>query len=535
MLITGATDGIGLALADLLDRRGERLVIVGRRALETLSEEARDLAKRHLYCRADLSRESAADTVTEFLRTHEVGALDRLVLNAAGGFHGGIAEESPDALRALVELNLASPIALTHALSPLLTAAGGRVVFVSSVVSSLPSPSYAVYSATKAALEGFARSLRTEVRGSFEVQVVRPGATRSGLHRKMGIERSTIDWTRFPAAEVTARRLLRAIDGPARDRTLGAVNTLIHLAGRLAPGLIEHFMRRSGSSLGTTPPAPAHPGDPRKPRCVITGAADGIGRALAIALAREGCTIVGIDRDASRAARTQAEIEAVGGEASFLEADLARASEIESVGEALAAGPPIDIVVHSAGISAVGRFVSLPLAAQRAVLDINFIAPLHLTTTLLRRNALSSAPHLVSLASLSCFTSYPGAAVYAASKDGLASWTRSLSAALGSAARVLTIHPGPVRTRHAERYSPTEGGADRRMPPEAVAEAIAHALRRRRRGTRIPGATNRAVAILGRLAPGLMEGIMKRVILDRLDEGGETSIRLDRAPPESQR
>lgn len=526
ILITGATDGIGLALARLQAERGDRLVLVGRRALADLPERVRALTDRHPYCRADLSRPDAARIVCDFLGAHRITALDRLVLNAAEGYFGDIGDQSPDAIRRMVDLNLTGPIALTHTLAPLLVAARGRVTFVSSAVSSLPSPRYAVYSATKAALEGFTRSLRIEARGRFEVQVVRPGATRTGLHEKMGLPPSVMDWTKFPSAEETAGPLARALDTRPRTVTLGAANMVMYGVGRIAPGVLEWAMRLTGRrrARSETPDrsAAGHPSTELRsgagPRCVITGAADGIGRALALEFARAGYEIVGIDRDEARAARTQADVEAAGGTASFLRADLSDAEDVERTVTALSEGPPVGVLVHNAGISAVGRFEDHPLANQRDVLRLNLLAPLLLTAGLLRHGALAEAPRVVCLASLSCFTGYPGAAVYAASKDGLASYARSLSVALGPEARVLTVYPGPVRTLHAERYSPDNARADRRMPPEALAERIVRAVLRGDRGTLVPGAANRAAALTGHLFPGAMESVMKRVILDKLDQ-----------------
>jgi short-subunit dehydrogenase len=123
---------------------------------------------------------------------------------------------------------------------------------------------------------------------------------------------------------------------------------------------------------------------------------------------------------------------------------------------------------------------------------------------------------IVFLASLSVFTGYPGALGYAASKDGLAAYARSLRAALRKRRiNVLTVFPGPTRTAHARRYSPNNANEARRMPPEQLAALIAAAVAARRPRL-IPGLPNRIFALLGRTLPRLTEFAMRKTIYDRL-------------------
>ena len=110
---------------------------------------------------------------------------------------------------------------------------------------------------------------------------------------------------------------------------------------------------------------------------------------------------------------------------------------------------------------------------------------------------------------------YPGAAVYAATKDGLAAYGRSLRVALGAERNVLTVYPAPTRTQHARRYSPDNGREARRLPPEELAEGIFQAVQKRQ-AQYIPGAGNQAFAALGKLFPGLMNRAMKKTIYDPL-------------------
>ncbi len=241
ILLTGATDGIGLALARIWAGRAERLVLHGRRPIEEMGEA---LFTPEGYCRADLARAEAPAEVARFLEERGVDRLDLLVHNAGTGYFGDTAEQAGRSIRETVRVNLEAPIELTHRLLPLLRAAGGRVVFVSSIAATMPCAEYAVYAATKAALEGFARSLRIELAGEVDVQVVRPGATRTGMHAKTGVPPGRIDVERFPPAQKVAGEIVRAIDSNRSRTTIGLGNKLLVAAGRNLAVPLDGALRR---------------------------------------------------------------------------------------------------------------------------------------------------------------------------------------------------------------------------------------------------------------------------------------------------
>lgn len=250
--------------------------------------------------------------------------------------------------------------------------------------------------------------------------------------------------------------------------------------------------------------------------CVITGAADGIGKALAFRYLRAGYAVVGIDIDQERA--RQVEAEAGGAPLRFVLADLGTTEGVQRALERLQAGPTIDLLIHNAGINQVGRFADLDPGRQLKVLDVNLLAPMQITAGLLGAGKLVAGSSLVFIASMSHFLSYPGAAVYAASKDGLTSYARSLRVALATKQiRVLTVFPGPTRTAHARRWSPDNRNERRRMLPETLAEAIFQA-QQAGRSNLIPGWNNRIVAYVGRWMPRVGEWMMERAVLRKLDK-----------------
>ena len=245
---------------------------------------------------------------------------------------------------------------------------------------------------------------------------------------------------------------------------------------------------------------------------VITGAADGIGRALAAQAIQRGATVLGIDVDASRASKTES---ALGENISFVLADLTDAHGITQAAQAIIEFGPVDVLVHNAGISEVGYFQNTDLGRQQQVISLNLLTPMLLTKMLLAEDALTESASVVFLSSLSRYVSYPGASVYAARKTAsplmpvrYASPTRNMHA--------LTVYPGPTRTAHARRYSPDNAREDSRMPPDALAAHIWDAVDSRQ-PVLIPGMANKAFAALGRWFPWLTNWMMRKTLLEKFD------------------
>jgi short-subunit dehydrogenase len=148
---------------------------------------------------------------------------------------------------------------------------------------------------------------------------------------------------------------------------------------------------------------------------------------------------------------------------------------------------------------------------------VNLTAPMVITARMLASSRIRPGGTVVLISSLSHFVGYPGAAVYAATKDGLASYARSLRVALApQRIHVLVVFPGPTRTAHARRYSPDNSREDKRMPPAELAHQILQAVDRRQ-WTLIPGWNNRLFAIASRLAPSLVEQSMRKIIYEKLN------------------
>jgi NAD(P)-dependent dehydrogenase (short-subunit alcohol dehydrogenase family) len=179
VLITGASRGIGRAVALALDRGGHE-VIAGVRDQDAAERLATEASGRLRTIRLDITDPSSVRAAVDAAG----GRLDALV-NNAGVVVGGIVESLDlDALRHQLEVNVVGQVAVTQALLPALRAATGRVVFMSSVSGRVSAPVLTPYTASKFAIEAIADGLRLEVRRwGIRVVIVEPGSIDTDLWR----------------------------------------------------------------------------------------------------------------------------------------------------------------------------------------------------------------------------------------------------------------------------------------------------------------------------------------------------------------
>ena len=249
-------------------------------------------------------------------------------------------------------------------------------------------------------------------------------------------------------------------------------------------------------------------------KALVTGAAAGLGNALCRQLLSEGALVAAVDNDRAGLGRFAAE--AASPDLIVLHTDLSRTQSLPGEIAQWSAFGPFDLVVLNAGISATGRFEEIDADDHSGVITVNATAPMITASTLARRHAVASGGVMVFIASVSHHTGYPGAASYAASKDALAVYAKSIEKPFAQQGiHVMRVFPGPLRTAHAERHAPPGADAQRRMVPEAAAQIILAAARARRRRV-YPGWTAKLVAVGGMLAPGRTTEIMRRNIYEKL-------------------
>jgi short-subunit dehydrogenase len=244
VLLTGASGGIGQAIATALDARGARLLITGRRA-ERLDEIAAALGGRPVPLPADLSDGAAAADLAA-----RAGAVDVLVANAALPASGPVVDFTPDQIDRALDVNLRAPLQLTRALLPGMIERGrGHVLFVSSLSGKVASVGSSLYSATKFGLRGFASGLREDLDGTgVGVTVVFPGFIADvGMLAESGVRMPW--WVGMRKADQVAAAVAEGIE---RERAEVDVAPLSLRAGALissvAPVTFARIQRRLGSA-----------------------------------------------------------------------------------------------------------------------------------------------------------------------------------------------------------------------------------------------------------------------------------------------
>jgi uncharacterized protein len=241
VLLTGATGGLGHAIARALAERGARLVLTGRRQ-EVLEPLAGELGGRALA--VDLAVRSELDRLVG-----EAGDVDVLVANAALPASGTLDSFSEDQLDRALDVNLRAPILLAHALVPSMVArGGGHLVFMSSLAGKAATPGTALYNATKYGLRGFASALRADLRSSdVGVSAVFPGFIRdAGMFADAGVKLPPGVGTRTP--EDVAQAVVSAIE---ENRGEVDVAPLTLRASAMLASVAPEFAASLGRRLGS--------------------------------------------------------------------------------------------------------------------------------------------------------------------------------------------------------------------------------------------------------------------------------------------
>ena len=191
-VVTGATSGIGKAIALAFAGLGMSLCLVGRdqKRLEAIAAETEALSARVVAYRANLECDEDIRRVVSGLQ-NDFGGLNVLV-HSAGLFRMGPVEQAPVAeLDLLYRTNVRAPYALTQALLPMICSRSGQIVFINSSAGLVARPNVAAYASTKHALKAIADSLRAEVNASgVRVITVYPGRTatpqQQSIHEQEG-------------------------------------------------------------------------------------------------------------------------------------------------------------------------------------------------------------------------------------------------------------------------------------------------------------------------------------------------------------
>ncbi len=254
VVLTGASEGIGRALALRLARQGARLVLAARNAarLDSLAEECRALGTQALVVPTDVASREQCEALADAAFAH-FGAIDVVVLNAGATMWSRLDElEDVGLLERLMRLNYLGAAWLTRRALPALIAARGRIVAVSSLTGLVGVPTRTGYAASKHAMIGFFDSLRVELadRG-VSVTVVAPDFVRSEIHRRAigpdgkPLGTSPMRESKIMGADECARIIADAALARRRLVITSFRGKLMRWAKLIAPGLVDRLAARA--------------------------------------------------------------------------------------------------------------------------------------------------------------------------------------------------------------------------------------------------------------------------------------------------
>lgn len=252
ILITGASGGIGRAVALELSRRGARLVLSGRRhaALAELSTEIGLSGGSAEVVLGDLLAPGGAEKIVA--DTLALGTRLDIVINCAGISHFGSFEHTPpERLDAIWRTNVLAPMRLIQAALPALRRQpGSLIVNVGSIFGSIGFPCFATYSATKFALRGFSEALRRELAGSkIDVLYFAPRFTQTALNSGPVEKMAAAIKMNQDSPETVALALAQAIESQAKERYLGWPERFFVRLNALFPRLVDGALIKQGQQM----------------------------------------------------------------------------------------------------------------------------------------------------------------------------------------------------------------------------------------------------------------------------------------------
>ena len=252
-VVSGASRGVGLALARTLGARGVSVVMTarGQRRLFESHRELLDEGSSVFAVAGDVGRWDDAESMVE-AAIDRFGRLDTVVNNAGVSMRGQFSELSPEVCAQTINTNLLGAVYLSRAAAPHVEAAGGHIVFVSSIAGLIGLPGASTYCASKMALSGLAESLRLELGGAgVHVGVAYIGFTEHDPEKRvLGAQGEALlpDRPAHQSQQEVADAIVAMIDRRRRQVVLTPIGRVGELAHRLSPTLVEKAITKAQAS-----------------------------------------------------------------------------------------------------------------------------------------------------------------------------------------------------------------------------------------------------------------------------------------------
>lgn len=238
-LLTGATGGIGSAIAKLLSEQGSILLLVGRDA-NKLKKLKAAVGEKHITIQADIASESGRTRVVEVCKQLDQG-VDVLINNAGIGQFDLFEQMTEEHIAQIITINLTSTLLLTHSLLPLLQQqAKAQIINIGSTFGSIGFPGSSVYCASKFGLRGYSEALRRELMDSdVSVQYFAPRATKTAINTAATEAMNKALGSTMDDPAKVAKHVLSFMQTHNRQYFVGWPEKLFVRLNGLLPGLVE--------------------------------------------------------------------------------------------------------------------------------------------------------------------------------------------------------------------------------------------------------------------------------------------------------
>jgi len=223
--------------------------------------------------------------------------------------------------------------------------------------------------------------------------------------------------------------------------------------------------------------------DLKNKNALITGAGKGIGKAIAIALAKEGVNVILMSRTQSDLDEVATEVNKLGVKSLAITVDVSDITSVDTaVAEALDKFKTIDILINSAGIAAFGKFLELEPKAWERIIQVNLMGTYYVTRAVLPNMIERQIGDIINISSTAGLKGNPLTSAYSASKFAVLGLTESLMQEVRKHnIRVTALTPSTVATEMAKDLKLTDGNPENVMQAEDVAELIVAQLKLNRR------------------------------------------------------
>ncbi len=250
ILLTGATGGLGNALAKQLTAKGANLAILGRDSLKlkNLKNDIQVSGNKVISIEADLSQKGIPEKAIN-ATIEKLGGIDVVINNAGVLDFIAFENQSQERIQEIIQTNVTAVIQLSHAAMPYFKKNNaGHLVFIGSIFGSLGFPHYATYCASKFAIHGFSQALRRElVNTNIGITYVAPRFIKTAMNNESATAMTKKSGNKMDSPEKVASVVLKGIEREKQEVFIGQPETFFAWLNGVAPKLVNLGLKKQTS------------------------------------------------------------------------------------------------------------------------------------------------------------------------------------------------------------------------------------------------------------------------------------------------